>query len=354
MGGKTWSFEEERFFWREIVPLSPKGANPLDRTLDWDMCARRMQHAMGPQARRKYTKLMLFEHYFQNVSTGHMSPHALAFVNEHKRQLAAELQPPKEKTEEPTKKNDAVIQNIETTVKVPKALVAADVGDVTTAWGLPSARDNRQLPRLDIPAYQPHHANLSPTGSTPGSYDSSPITEFPTFWPCPPQLMLQSHAHIHGYPPPSTFPMYGLGRAPIAPMSNTESSPTSQIGPVPSTPPLLGFNVSQVPHTNRRKIGDTMPSNVYPSVPKRRLIAPRAHPLDTLATAASLDYAAGSFHNSMDHTANISAAMAATNTACYGPSFDTSSGAGGTGSVVAISQPQDQIQDGGSQGDSPN
>lgn len=112
MGGKTWSFDEEKFFWHEIIPQSPKGVNPVDRIMDWEACARRMQASMGENARRKYTKLMLceymlrmasdhgpsaddfaVEHYFQNVSTGHMSPHALAFVNEHKRHLGTSPTP---------------------------------------------------------------------------------------------------------------------------------------------------------------------------------------------------------------------------------------------------------------------
>src|SRR5687768_9639723 len=62
MGGKTWSFEEERFFWHEIVPQSPKAVNPVNRILDWELCARQMQAAMGSQARRRYTKLMLCEY----------------------------------------------------------------------------------------------------------------------------------------------------------------------------------------------------------------------------------------------------------------------------------------------------
>jgi hypothetical protein len=61
MGGKTWSFEEERFFWNDLIPQSPKGVVAVKRILDWEMCARRMQAAMGAQARRRYTKLMLCE-----------------------------------------------------------------------------------------------------------------------------------------------------------------------------------------------------------------------------------------------------------------------------------------------------
>ncbi|KAL7945608.1 hypothetical protein V8C42DRAFT_323650 [Trichoderma barbatum] len=87
MGGKTWSKQEERFFWKIIVPQSPKAVEPSDRIHDWRVCAEIMQQEMGVNARRKYSKLMLFEHYFQNVQTGHKSPCAREFVVEHKREL---------------------------------------------------------------------------------------------------------------------------------------------------------------------------------------------------------------------------------------------------------------------------
>ncbi|KAL7915190.1 hypothetical protein GGI35DRAFT_173095 [Trichoderma velutinum] len=87
MGGKTWSRQEERFFWKIIVPQSPKAVKPADRIHDWKVCAEIMQRELGVNARRKYSKLMLFEHYFQNVQTGHKSPCAREFVVEHKREL---------------------------------------------------------------------------------------------------------------------------------------------------------------------------------------------------------------------------------------------------------------------------
>lgn len=111
MGGKTWSKLEERFFWKTIVPQSPKAVKPSDRIHDWKACAEIMQREMGVNARRKYSKLMLcasygstttflhtylltnvphpskVEHYFQNVQTGHKSPCAREFVVEHKREL---------------------------------------------------------------------------------------------------------------------------------------------------------------------------------------------------------------------------------------------------------------------------
>lgn len=87
MGGKTWSREEELFFWRSIVPISPKAAVQVGKPVDWDQCASMMQKHFGEAARRRYTKLMLFEHYFQNITTGHKLPHAADLVAEHKRHL---------------------------------------------------------------------------------------------------------------------------------------------------------------------------------------------------------------------------------------------------------------------------
>ncbi|PHH82557.1 hypothetical protein CDD82_5577 [Ophiocordyceps australis] len=48
-----------------------------------------MHQHFGRQARRNFTKLMLFEHYFQNVCTGHKSPRARDLVAEHMSQLGA-------------------------------------------------------------------------------------------------------------------------------------------------------------------------------------------------------------------------------------------------------------------------
>lgn len=59
MGGKTWSKKEERFFWEQIIPQSPKAVKRPLRIADWEECAQIMQRAMGEDARRAYTKLML-------------------------------------------------------------------------------------------------------------------------------------------------------------------------------------------------------------------------------------------------------------------------------------------------------
>ena len=59
MGGKTWSREEELYFWRVIVPLSPKAAVPTGKPLDWEQLSMDMQRHFGANARRRYTNLML-------------------------------------------------------------------------------------------------------------------------------------------------------------------------------------------------------------------------------------------------------------------------------------------------------
>ncbi|RCI17127.1 hypothetical protein L249_2109 [Ophiocordyceps polyrhachis-furcata BCC 54312] len=91
MGGKTWSRDEELLFWRIIVPVSPKAAVDTGLRHTWAECATKMKlhfEGLGKRPRRKYTKLMLFEHYYQNVETGHKSPHGRDLVAEHKWHLA--------------------------------------------------------------------------------------------------------------------------------------------------------------------------------------------------------------------------------------------------------------------------
>ncbi|CAJ2507508.1 Uu.00g086940.m01.CDS01 [Anthostomella pinea] len=85
MGGKVWTFPEEKYFWRVAVASSPKRAG-IDRAKaekPWDQLASEMQRAMGHKAKRTYSGTMLFEHYFQNVESQRWSPHAAQFVNEH-------------------------------------------------------------------------------------------------------------------------------------------------------------------------------------------------------------------------------------------------------------------------------
>ncbi|GJN75470.1 hypothetical protein PLICBS_009569 [Purpureocillium lilacinum] len=96
MGGKTWSREEELYFWRTVVPLSPKAAANPPAPAEWSQLAANMQEHFGQNARRRYTSLMLYEHYFQNITTRHFSPKSVDLVREHIQELVANGQDPEE------------------------------------------------------------------------------------------------------------------------------------------------------------------------------------------------------------------------------------------------------------------
>lgn len=58
MGGKLWSYLEERFFWTEVVPRSDKrvGADRVNHVkMTWAQLAEMMQIRMGRDALRVYT-----------------------------------------------------------------------------------------------------------------------------------------------------------------------------------------------------------------------------------------------------------------------------------------------------------
>ncbi|KAH7318400.1 hypothetical protein B0I35DRAFT_512026 [Stachybotrys elegans] len=92
MGGKTWSVEEEKYFWTAVIPRSPKAVKVEQRELDWHQCAKMMQKGMGRGSRREYNHNLLFEHYFQNMKVGHRSPKAGRFVQQHKQDIEAETE----------------------------------------------------------------------------------------------------------------------------------------------------------------------------------------------------------------------------------------------------------------------
>ncbi|PHH53645.1 hypothetical protein CFIMG_001486RA [Ceratocystis fimbriata CBS 114723] len=92
MVGKQWSPGEEKFFWKKIVPRSPKrlGIHRLNPEDSWDHLAEIMQRSMGNDARRKYTGLSLFEHWFQNVVLPYVSKHAVRYAAEYKKNMTPE------------------------------------------------------------------------------------------------------------------------------------------------------------------------------------------------------------------------------------------------------------------------
>ena len=61
MGGKVWTEKEERMFWLQIIPQSPKraGTDKANPEKSWKELAKEMQARLGPNAQRKYTALML-------------------------------------------------------------------------------------------------------------------------------------------------------------------------------------------------------------------------------------------------------------------------------------------------------
>ncbi|KAK2027276.1 hypothetical protein LX32DRAFT_674239 [Colletotrichum zoysiae] len=92
MGGKVWSVDEERVFWRIIVPQSQKRiATGPTHTKTWEDLAPLMQSLMGVDAKRTYTHLGLFEHFFQNIDKGRISPNASVFVREYRKAIKTNL-----------------------------------------------------------------------------------------------------------------------------------------------------------------------------------------------------------------------------------------------------------------------
>lgn len=63
MGGKVWTEKEEKMFWLNIVPQSPKraGADKVNPEKSWKDLALEMQARLANNAQRKYTALMLCE-----------------------------------------------------------------------------------------------------------------------------------------------------------------------------------------------------------------------------------------------------------------------------------------------------
>ncbi|KAH6637033.1 hypothetical protein F5144DRAFT_204432 [Chaetomium tenue] len=86
MGGKTWSREEELLYWEKLIPNSPKrlGRDIKGREeKSWGWIAQGMTKGMGVNARRKYTPLCVFEHYFQNTYLGRLSPNIGKLANKY-------------------------------------------------------------------------------------------------------------------------------------------------------------------------------------------------------------------------------------------------------------------------------
>lgn len=61
MAGKTWSEEEEEYFWVHIIPFSRRrrGLDIANPELSFQQLAEKMREAFDENARRQYTALTL-------------------------------------------------------------------------------------------------------------------------------------------------------------------------------------------------------------------------------------------------------------------------------------------------------
>lgn len=74
MTGKVWSEKEERYFWKVVIPRSPKRILVKDKKetkvehglavgLSWDELAAEMNEALKEDARREYKGAALCKYY---------------------------------------------------------------------------------------------------------------------------------------------------------------------------------------------------------------------------------------------------------------------------------------------------
>ncbi|KAK3359335.1 hypothetical protein B0T25DRAFT_95257 [Lasiosphaeria hispida] len=92
MGGKIWNRDEERIFWRIIMAQGPKrvGIDRARNEVSWEDLSREMAQLMGDNARRDYTTLCLFEHYFLNIIQRTVSPNAGKYVKQYLNKMSKE------------------------------------------------------------------------------------------------------------------------------------------------------------------------------------------------------------------------------------------------------------------------
>ncbi|POR36736.1 Uncharacterized protein TPAR_03036 [Tolypocladium paradoxum] len=207
MGGKTWSREEELYFWRVIVPLSPKAAVPTGKPLDWEQLAANMQAHFGKNARRRYTNLMLYEHYFQNVTTGHKSPKASDLVFEHRKHLETHGKDPDEVASGERKPRTRQY------AKRKKSAGSADVAnkltpDASSVQPLKKHKVNDAVGETAAPASnsstRPHLQQQQPKGSvhatnTSMNSDGSNHVRREVYIPPVTQIPTQTDAYQHGF-----------------------------------------------------------------------------------------------------------------------------------------------------------
>lgn len=265
-----------------------------------------------------------------------MSPHALAFVNEHKRQLskfctyqtlifsslitiAAEADSVKETTQ--VLENGSGDRNSDT-VAPERTTVAADAIQSPPVRSVPLMRDHRQLPRLEIPAYLPPQTTPLVSGNSTdvNSYESSPTAAFPNCLIWQPRFTLQSQASPPEYVASPSYPTYSSARAPLAQMvspqpSHVLSSYTPMTSPMP---PFVNSEPLPLPlppvHGTKRKYEDSYLRDPDHNGPKRVAFSSQTLPLDTLAIAASMEHLVGDMSIPVDYPVHFPANLMPANT----------------------------------------
>ncbi|KAI0443588.1 hypothetical protein F4803DRAFT_574315 [Xylaria telfairii] len=173
MGGKIWSAAEERYFWRVAVRQSTKrvGIDLAKRGKSWDRLAADMQRAMGDSARRQYTGVMLFEHFFQNTEIQRRSPNAYVYVQEYLNKRDRSNSPVNNRLVGKHSINDHPIKN------------KNDLGSSSTS--IPRRSQYVSFVTEPDATRYPQHPHQVPNNENPSnaiSYFASPVTSSPTFY----------------------------------------------------------------------------------------------------------------------------------------------------------------------------
>ncbi|KAK3327260.1 hypothetical protein B0T19DRAFT_157745 [Cercophora scortea] len=309
MGGRVWSAQEEEMFWKKIIPHSPKrlGVSRSNPEKTWVELAEEMTRLMGDDARREYTPLSLFEHYFQNAEKQRISPNARHLVTSYLRQ--------RDGRHVKNKKNNLKKEELSARKKGESSDQDSAAHETPSPAGsrTPDPVDDKKAeisspasPVSDVSTAQSDHnprTSSAPVGGyvprTPASYPKSG-----TGWYQPPEARQHSYSDYspapqqrHGSTPyssalfsseiPRSASQHGSARA-----SSTDSrglyNPASP--PIPSTPlpPANGYSDLPVSFSERRPGHLYSPTRVSVTEPRRSYNLPPLAQLNSLVQASTL------------------------------------------------------------------
>ncbi|UNI18735.1 hypothetical protein JDV02_004991 [Purpureocillium takamizusanense] len=233
MGGKTWSREEELYFWRTVVPLSPKAAADPPAPVEWSQLAADMQQHFGLNARRRYTSLMLYEHYFQNITTRHFSPKSADLVREHIRELVANGKDPEEvaksggKPKRPSKRKASAGSSGSRSKQPPKKR--------------PATETQSPLGQSAGPAMVPAQAPTASASNNANQHDITNAYAVPRQQYYPPVLQARGLTHSHPSVASTSFHAHNLLDA--APGQSSQNNALTQNTTQYSTPTIHDHSV---------------------------------------------------------------------------------------------------------------